>query len=250
MTLIPLTDVTAAMERTFRGLPPTPAGDAPPTAWAGTGKVPGLGTEPLEELLHAPDRKLDFPGNPAETGTGTGAEAGAGVEAGDGVPSLLAVAFETYRPLRPPDAPKPGFAVITAWPRGGRRAASALYATDGSTTRMTGAEWTASLPGLYTDAPVLFLVCADLGSTAAPAAYGYPALLAGAGALAQAVLLAAEQAGMGGRIFRRGCPAGTVAARRHHPGMRHLLTVATAPTTSRPAASGDVVSGPTGEGGR
>jgi len=83
------------------------------------------------------------------------------------------------------------------------------------------------LTGLYMDAPLLLLVCGDVRrvSDSTPTS-GYPALLSAAGALGHVLWLTALSAGLGGRIFTSGCRPATTAVRRHHPGMRHLLTVA------------------------
>jgi nitroreductase len=94
-----------------------------------------------------------------------------------------------------------------------------------------------ALPALYTDAPVLLLICADLNEACRTAgASGYPSALVRAGTMGYAAWLWALSAGLAGSVYAPASHQVTAVARQLDVNLRHLFTVALG-APARPAGS-------------
>ncbi|MGW7540971.1 hypothetical protein ACWGKQ_07595 [Streptomyces sp. NPDC054770] len=146
---------------------------------------------------------------------------------------VVDTAFRHHRAAVPDQTP---FAVLVTTGRVGQGVPRAGFATaDAVVPFAVDGSWTDVLAGRYQGAERLFLVCADFRRMSGPrASVTYPQLLLGAGALAQALRIAADRPETGAWIHTGSLRPVTSAVRRRYPGMRHLLTVVAGPFDGSP----------------
>lgn len=207
MTLLPRTDVVRRIAELCRQTVPEPPGDLPPSAEpppdglpAGERPAPGS-TGPTDD--RPDDRRLEPP-----------------------LRRLLAAGFRTHRLVLPAGAPAADrFTVLVVRPHADAAVRVLHVAPDRPPEPIPDTRWATAPIVDGSNAPTLLLVCGDLDGRAGPPP-GYPHLLLGAGALGHALCLAAPAEGLDCRLVPESWRPATVAARRHRPGLTHLLTVA------------------------
>ncbi|SDR04494.1 nitroreductase family protein [Thermostaphylospora chromogena] len=96
-------------------------------------------------------------------------------------------------------------------------------APDGRLTSLGTPSWMAELPGRYTDAPCLLLICGTLHRAGAD---GYGGLLVRVGALGHAIWLAARTHALEASVYAGSSVEVCRELRAVEPGSRHLFTVA------------------------